>query len=202
MQKQRNRVCPARGHHAKQRPPSQPHHSRLGIPPPLKHPLRLCNSYKQIHELHVPPCTDSSTVALITPCHAQNFTYGNYQCTMKEQDYLSGIFLLLRVKPSVFLIQQQEIDMLLCLGEAPTAGNSPETSPPVTPTVTHPRYPHVVALGTAGRITSSQSICARTTRQYWNPSIPHRSHIRPYGLKSRHKVVRYTGGIHPATPPI
>jgi len=38
---------------------------------------------------------------------------------MQVQDCLSGIFRLLGIKPSISLIQQQEIDQMLCLGEAP-----------------------------------------------------------------------------------
>jgi hypothetical protein len=35
------------------------------------------------------------------------------------QDYISGLFRLLRLDPSVSLLQQQEIDQMLLLGEAP-----------------------------------------------------------------------------------
>ena len=38
---------------------------------------------------------------------------------MEVQDYLADIFRLLRLDPSVSLLQQQEIDQMIYLGEAP-----------------------------------------------------------------------------------
>jgi hypothetical protein len=51
-----------------------------------------------------PPCLDNSSVALITPDMVQHFTYGSYQGTMEVQDYLSGIFNLLQIDPSISLL--------------------------------------------------------------------------------------------------
>ena len=34
----------------------------------------------------------------------QHFTYGSYQGTMEVQDYLSGIFNLLQIDPSISLL--------------------------------------------------------------------------------------------------
>ena len=66
-----------------------------------------------------PPCPDSSSVAHITPGLVQHFTHGNYQGTVEIHDCLSGIFNLLRVDPSISILQHQEIYQILCLGEAP-----------------------------------------------------------------------------------
>jgi hypothetical protein len=75
----------------------------------------LANKYTNIT---CPPCQDSSSVALIIQDLVQHFTYRNYQGTMEIQDCLSGIFRLLRVDPSVSLLQQQETNQMMCLGEA------------------------------------------------------------------------------------
>ena len=66
-----------------------------------------------------PPVTDSSAAALITLDTIQHYVYVNWQGTLEVQDCLAGIFRLLHLEPSVSLLQQQEIDQMLYLGEAP-----------------------------------------------------------------------------------
>ena len=65
-----------------------------------------------------PPVTDCSAAALTTPDTVQHYTYGNWQGTMEVQDCLNGIFRLLRLNPSISLLQQHEIYQMLYLGEA------------------------------------------------------------------------------------
>jgi hypothetical protein len=79
--------------------------------------------FAKIANLHgnqtCPPVADTSAAALITPTTIQHFAYGNWQGTMEVQDCLNGIFRLLRIDPSISLLQQQEIDQMFYLGEAP-----------------------------------------------------------------------------------
>ncbi len=63
--------------------------------------------------------SDISSAALITPDIVHHYVHGNWQGTMEVQDCLSSLFRLLRLNPSVFLLQQQEMDQMLLLGEAP-----------------------------------------------------------------------------------
>ena len=73
-----------------------------------------------LHGNHTwPPVFDTSAAALITPAIVQHFAYGNWQGTMEIQDCMSGLFRQLRINPSISLLQQQEIDQMFYLGEAP-----------------------------------------------------------------------------------
>jgi hypothetical protein len=62
---------------------------------------------------------DSSSVGPITPNIIQHYVRGIWQGTMQVHDCLSGIFRILGIDPSISLLQQQEMDQMLCLGEAP-----------------------------------------------------------------------------------
>ncbi len=53
------------------------------------------------------PFSDTSTAALITPAIVKHFAYGNWQGTMEIHDCLSGLFRLLRINPSISLLQKQ-----------------------------------------------------------------------------------------------
>ncbi len=66
-----------------------------------------------------PPVTKSSSTALLTPGLFHQYAHGKWQGTMEVQDCLTGIFRLLEINPSITLLQQHEIDQMLCLGEAP-----------------------------------------------------------------------------------
>jgi hypothetical protein len=57
-----------------------------------------------------PPVIDSSSAALVSPDIVQHYAHGNCQCTTEVQNYLSARFRLLRLNPSVSLLQQQEMD--------------------------------------------------------------------------------------------
>ena len=52
-----------------------------------------------------PPVTDCSAAALITPDTVQHYAYGNWQGPMEVQDCLNGIFRLLRLNPSISLLE-------------------------------------------------------------------------------------------------
>ena len=66
-----------------------------------------------------PPVKDSSSTVFITPYLIQHYAYGNGQGTMEVQDCMASIFRLLRIDLFISLLQQQEIDQMLYLGEAP-----------------------------------------------------------------------------------
>jgi len=62
---------------------------------------------------------DSSAAALITPDIVQHYVHGSWQGTMQVQNFLSGIFRLPGIDPSISLFQQKEIYQMFCLWEAP-----------------------------------------------------------------------------------
>jgi hypothetical protein len=64
-------------------------------------------------------------VALLRPSRIKHYTYGNWQRDMDVQDCLEGIFKLLRLDPSISLMQQPEMDQILGTGEAPTRWSHP-----------------------------------------------------------------------------
>ena len=66
-----------------------------------------------------PPVTNSSAAALITLYLIQHYAYDNWHGNMDVHDCLAGIFRLLRIDPSISLVQQQEIDQMFYMGEAP-----------------------------------------------------------------------------------
>jgi hypothetical protein len=66
------------------------------------------------------PCWDVSREALLRPSHIRHYAYGNWQSDLDIRDCLDGMFKLLRLDPSVALMQQPEIDHVLFTGEAPT----------------------------------------------------------------------------------
>ncbi len=66
------------------------------------------------------PCWDASGAALPRPSQIKNYALGNLQSDLDIQDCLEGIFKLLRLDPSIALMQQPEQDHMLATGEAPT----------------------------------------------------------------------------------
>ena len=76
----------------------------------------LANSYTNITG---PTVLDCSGTEPITPAIIQHFVHGNWQNTIQVQECLTGIFRTLGIDPSISLLQQQEIDQMLCLKEAP-----------------------------------------------------------------------------------
>ncbi len=65
-------------------------------------------------------CWDVSEAALLRPSQIQKYAFGNWQSNLDIQDCLEGIFKLLRLDPSIALMQQPELDQMLTTGEAPT----------------------------------------------------------------------------------
>ena len=63
------------------------------------------------------PCWDVSRAALLRPSQILHYTYGNWQSELDVQDCLEDIFRLLRLDPSISLMQQQEMDQI-ALGNA------------------------------------------------------------------------------------
>jgi len=63
---------------------------------------------------------DVSGVALLHPSQIQHYTYGGCHVTLETHECLDGIFKLLRLDPSISLIQPLEAAQLLVLGEAPS----------------------------------------------------------------------------------
>ena len=66
------------------------------------------------------PCYDVSGFALLRPSQIKRYTYGNWQCDLDIQDCMEGIFRLLKLDPSISLMQQMEVQQLFRLGVAPT----------------------------------------------------------------------------------
>ena len=67
-----------------------------------------------------PLCMDVLGVALIRPSQVHHYVYGEWQGTLKIQECMEGIFRLLQLDPAISLLQQPEIDQILCIGEATT----------------------------------------------------------------------------------
>ena len=86
-----------------------------------------------------PPCMDMSGAVLIRPYQIHHFVFGEWQGILEVQECLEGIFRLLQLDPSISLLQQPEIDQILCIGEAPTRWIRVRHFPP--PGETHP-YVH------------------------------------------------------------
>ncbi len=72
----------------------------------------IANQYSNDTCSHV---RDSSSDAHITPDLVHHYAHGNWQGTMEAQYCLDGIFRLLDIEPSISLLQQHEIDQMLCL---------------------------------------------------------------------------------------
>jgi len=66
------------------------------------------------------PCTDASSEALLRRSQIERYSYGTWQDTREVQYCMEGIFKLLQIDPSISLLQQPELDQILCMGEAPT----------------------------------------------------------------------------------
>ena len=66
------------------------------------------------------PCVDVSGVALLRPFLIHHYAYGGWHGTLEVRESLDGIFKLLRLIPSISLIQPLEAAQLLVLGEAPS----------------------------------------------------------------------------------
>ena len=65
-------------------------------------------------------CIDVSGVALLHPSLIRHYTYGGWQGTLEVHEYLNGIFNLLRLDPSISLIQPLEAAQFLVLRESPS----------------------------------------------------------------------------------
>ena len=61
-----------------------------------------------------------SGVAFIRPSQIHHYVYGECQGTLEIQECMEGIFRLHLLDPAISLLQQPEIDPILCIGEAPT----------------------------------------------------------------------------------
>jgi len=73
---------------------------------------------------------DSSSLALLKRSQIERYSYGAWQDTREIQDYMEGIFKILKKDSSISLLQQPELDQVLCLGEAPTRWKRPSHFPP------------------------------------------------------------------------
>ncbi len=71
------------------------------------------------------PCRNVSSAALLRPSQIKHYTYGSWQSDLDIQDCLEGIFKLLRLDPSISLMQQPEMDQMLRTGEASTRWTHP-----------------------------------------------------------------------------
>jgi hypothetical protein len=77
-----------------------------------------------------PPCMDVSGAALIRPSQIHHYFFGKLQGTLEIQESLEGILRLLQLDPSISLLQQPEIDQILCIGEALTRWTRARHFPP------------------------------------------------------------------------
>ena len=107
-----------------------------GPPPPAPPPITslddwahmlLTNSHEEIaslaalyHDHTSPSCEDVYFATLIRPSEIQHFVCVGWQGTLEIQECLDGLFKVLQLDPSTSLLQKQELDQILCLGEAPT----------------------------------------------------------------------------------
>ena len=66
------------------------------------------------------PCWDVSKAALLRPSQIKHYTYGNWHSDLDIQDCLEGLFKLLKLDPSLSLMQQPEMDQMLVAGTVPT----------------------------------------------------------------------------------
>jgi hypothetical protein len=76
------------------------------------------------------PCKDASSVALLRRSQIERYVYGAWQDTHEVHDCIKSIFKILQIDPSISLLRQQELDQILCLGEAPTRWKRPGHFPP------------------------------------------------------------------------
>ena len=72
---------------------------------------------------------DTSGVATLQPFLIQHYTSGGWQGTLEVQERLDGIFKLLRIDPSISLIQPLEVAQFLGLGETSTRWTRPRHFP-------------------------------------------------------------------------
>jgi hypothetical protein len=59
-------------------------------------------------------------MALIRPSQIKHCVYGWWQGTLKIQECMEVLFRILHLDSSIYLLQQHELDHILCLGEVPT----------------------------------------------------------------------------------
>ena len=71
----------------------------------------------------------SGVASLLRPSLVQHYTYGGWQGTLEVQEYMEGIFKLLRLDPSVSLIQPLEAGQFIVLAKPPLGGHACDTSP-------------------------------------------------------------------------
>ena len=71
----------------------------------------------------------TSGVATLRPTLIHHYTYGGLHGTLEVQECLDVIFKLLRLDPSISLIQPLEAAQFLVLGETPTRWTSPRHFP-------------------------------------------------------------------------
>jgi hypothetical protein len=115
---------------------SPPHAGSTAAPGPALPPITSLRDWARLRYTHTPlefakianrhtpatcpSVTDSSGYALITPANVRFFSHGNSQSSLVVQDCLEGIFRLLKLDPSVSLIQQTKINDMLLYGITPT----------------------------------------------------------------------------------
>jgi hypothetical protein len=74
-----------------------------------------------LYEAHsCTPCGDASSTALIRPFRIKRYVYGEWQDTLEIQECMTDFFQILQMEPSISMLQYQELDQILYLGEAPT----------------------------------------------------------------------------------
>ncbi len=83
---------------------------------------------------------DMSGAALIRPSQIHHCVFGEWQGTLEVQECLERIFRLLQLDPSISLLQQEELDQIVCQGEAPTMWTHARHFPP-TGEPTHASIP-------------------------------------------------------------
>jgi len=72
---------------------------------------------------------DISGVAPLRPSLIQHCTYGGWQGTLEIHECIDGIFQLLRLDPSISLIQPLEAARFMVLGESPIRWTRPRHFP-------------------------------------------------------------------------
>jgi hypothetical protein len=72
-----------------------------------------------------------SGVALLQASRIHHFVYGEWQGSLDIQDCLDGIFKILQLDPSIALLQQHELDQILCSREAPALWTRSYHFPPI-----------------------------------------------------------------------
>jgi hypothetical protein len=81
----------------------------------------LANLVEALSDDTCTPCYDDvSGLAGLRPSQIKHYIYWGWQSDLDVQDCMEGIFKLLRLNPSISLMQQPEMDQLLRTEQAPT----------------------------------------------------------------------------------